>query len=166
MDSPEGRVLTAIQCERRKRQFFTETSWPTHAPLVVGNSVLMRTAWNLSCFELQTGKKLWAVPGMNYQEIREQLLKLEPYELAALGNERTDQACQLMNDLLMHQLWGEAIYGDLSSDGKHVFCIEDTIFRYVPIPDSVFVQRLEPANIPAGENAETDPGTVPNRLAC
>ncbi|MBP3693529.1 MAG: PQQ-binding-like beta-propeller repeat protein [Thermoguttaceae bacterium] len=166
VDSPEGRILAALQNEKRLRPFSSVPQWPTHSPLVVGDSVLMRTAWNLSCVDLQTGKKLWAVPGADYREVREQLQALEASEVAISSGDRSDPIRQLMSGLLQHQIWGEGIYGDLASDGECVFCIEDTIYRYVPIPNSVLLQRMEPANASAGENAEPDPGTVPNRLAC
>ncbi len=182
LDDPEGVTLAELLRTRNE-----EKTWdyllPSHSPLVVGDTALMRTAWNLTALDMRTGKRLWSAPGPGYAEIREQLSRLEEADLGSLqGMEPGKRVKQLMASLIRHQLWGEKIYASLSSDGERVFCVEDTLRRYVPEKNGLFAQTFGTA-LPNGagkmaqnpmqplrqkeENLEnTDSGAVPNRLAC
>ena len=168
IDDPEGTVLLTLLKE--KMEAGSSLELPTHAPLVVGNSVLMRTAWNLLAVDLQTGKRLWAVPTQNYEEIRKQLAHLEPSELGSIQGLASNESAihQLMAGLLRHQVWGQKIYGALASDGTRVFCVEDSIQRFIPAKDSILSRRFDARRNPRmdPESEISDANTVPNRLAC
>lgn len=185
IDDPEGTVILALLAHGI-------TNLPLHAPLVVGNTALMRTAWNLTAIDLQTGKKLWVVPTMDYEGVRE-LLNQAPYirtTTSQLAAEATLH--QSMMDLLKHQIYGEEAFATLASDGKLVFCVEDSIQRFLPKRDTLMNQRFNPriqvqpiqirpgqavpiqgriqiqgGGIVQGDPLDvTDQNTVPNRLAC
>lgn len=181
IDDPEGTVLLALMAHG-------STNLPLHAPLVTGNTALMRTAWNLTAIDLQTGKKLWAVPTLDYEGIRDRLNRLEPSQKGAVQGLQPDVAShQLMTGLLKHQIFGEEAFATLASDGKLVFCVEDSIQRFLPSSDSLMKQRFNP-QVPVqpiqiqpgrviplqgriGDSGEeeldaADRNTVPNRLAC
>ncbi|MBQ6107370.1 MAG: hypothetical protein IJK97_04090, partial [Thermoguttaceae bacterium] len=136
IDDPEGTVLLALMAHG-------STNLPLHAPLVTGNTALMRTAWNLTAIDLQTGKKLWAVPTLDYEGIRDRLNRLEPSQKGAVQGLQPDVAShQLMTGLLKHQIFGEEAFATLASDGKLVFCVEDSIQRFLPSSDSLMKQRF------------------------
>ncbi|MDO4628734.1 MAG: hypothetical protein Q4C70_06085, partial [Planctomycetia bacterium] len=107
----------------------------------------------LTALDLRTGKRLWSTPGPGYAEIRDQLSRLEESDLGSLqGMEPSKRVKQLMACLIRHQLWGEKIYASLASDGEHVFCVEDTLRRYVPKKNSLFSQTFGIALLAAGQN--------------
>ncbi len=178
IDDPEGSAMLFLLQQKQEEEGF----FATHAPLVVGETVLMRTAWNLMAIHLSTGKRLWAVPSPGYAEIKKNLAHLAETNSrfdAGLSGDKTNLI--LMASLLNQKMWSEAIYGTLSSNGKYVFCIEDTMDRLIPSEDSLLSQRFtapavqlkkvqNPNNPPLAQNADSsdleDPQTVPNRLAC
>ena len=138
IDDPEGTVILALLAHGN-------SILPLHSPLVVGNTALMRTAWNLTAIDLQTGKKLWTVPTMDYEGVRDRLNRLEPSQKGAVQGLTPDVAAhQLMAGLLKHQIYGEEAFATLASDGKLVFCVEDSIQRFLPTPDSLMKQRFNP----------------------
>lgn len=165
VDDPEGNVLLTLLKAKNERQLLG-TPLPSHSPLVVGKTVLMRTLWNLSAVDLETGKRLWSSPSANYAEIRNQLLRLDESQLGAiLGLPPSHRIHQLMAGLIQRQIFGERIYCELASDGKSVFCVEDTLHRYVPSRDSILVRRLGAPNAAFPEKSnENDLNSVPNRL--
>ncbi len=185
IDDPEGTVILALLAHGT-------TNLPLHAPLVVGNTALMRTAWNLTAIDLQTGKKLWVVPTMDYEAVRE-VLNQAPYARTTTSQLAAEATMhQSMMDLLKHQIYGEEAFATLASDGKLVFCVEDSIQRFLPKRDSLMNQRFNPriqvqpvqvrpgqaipiqgriqvqgGGIIMGDPQDvTDQNTVPNRLAC
>ncbi len=167
VDDPEGNVLLTLLKEKNEQQILNYLL-PSHSPLVVGKTILMRTLWNLSAVDLETGKKLWAVPSQDYAGIRSQITRLDESQLgSAQGLPPSQRIHQLMAGLIQHQIFGEKIYGELASDGKFVFCVEDTLQRYVPVRESILVRRLGAQNAAFSEKSkENDPNTIPNRLAC
>jgi outer membrane protein assembly factor BamB/tetratricopeptide (TPR) repeat protein len=89
---------------------------PTSQPLVVGNTVLMRSTDNLLAVDVTTGKRIWEVPGD------------DPFEgLMGPPAEGPFPFPQPLNfdTALKYRLWGDATYGTLSSDGQRVYAVED-----------------------------------------
>jgi outer membrane protein assembly factor BamB len=88
---------------------------PSFHPLVVDDVVLMRTYKNLAAVDFTTGKRLWEVPGDDFLE-----------NLTAAGNFDTNPQLFFLAPLLNQRVWNDATFGTLSSDGKLVFCVEDS----------------------------------------
>ena len=96
------------------RNIFSEHGLPIVPmlhPLAIGDVLLMRTARNLLAVDFATGKRLWEVPFE------------EPVELASAGNVQQLQAALAL--AAGQRMWGDLTYGTLSSDGRHVFSVED-----------------------------------------
>ncbi len=100
------------------RQFYAERGLaplPILHPLVVGDVVLMRSTHNLLAVDFRTGKRLWEVPP---DESLERLLLLG-------GTASQPRGSSFVVEEIERRLWDDATYGTLSSDGRHVFSIED-----------------------------------------
>lgn len=87
---------------------------PTLHPLVVQDTVLLRTVQNLLAVDLRTGKRLWEVPVDD---------PLEPLRAAPPGMPFGQP--MPLEAALRYRIWGDATYGTLSSDGHRVFAVED-----------------------------------------
>ncbi|MBX3412093.1 MAG: PQQ-binding-like beta-propeller repeat protein [Pirellulales bacterium] len=123
MLEPRWRVPTAIEPETEKlidqhSQRYDEVefaSLPASHPLIVNGVVLMRTTNNLLAVDFRSGKRVWEVP-----------LDNELNELLNLGDTNSPQRNQVQFAAFIEQrIWNDATYGTLSSDGEHVFSIED-----------------------------------------
>ena len=89
---------------------------PAGHPLVVNNTVLMRTARNLMAVEFTTGKRRWEVP---CDDPFEPLL--DPPQDPATGMQPPTD----VDTSLRYRIWADATFGTLSSDGQRVFAVED-----------------------------------------
>ncbi len=87
---------------------------PSAHPLVIDDIVLMRTVSNLLAVDFVTGKRLWEVPVDH---------TLEGMLTGEGGAPLVGKGQLAMG--LEERLWDDATYGTLSSDGQHVFSIED-----------------------------------------
>jgi outer membrane protein assembly factor BamB/tetratricopeptide (TPR) repeat protein len=103
---------------RQTRQVRTEQDavlLPSLHPLVVGDTVLMRTARNLLAVDFATGLRKWEVP---VDDVLEGLL-----------GEATPEVLQRqwmqLGAGLGQRMWEDSTYGTLSSDGRCVYSIED-----------------------------------------
>ncbi|MCS7304919.1 MAG: PQQ-binding-like beta-propeller repeat protein [Thermoguttaceae bacterium] len=103
---------------QRFQQDFNEQGIPCLSqgiPLVVGNTVLMRSLENLVAVDVQTGKRLWESPvGAPLDTI-----------LAGQDPQINLGGATLLQMRMTQRLWLDATYSRLSSDGKMVFCIEE-----------------------------------------
>ncbi len=89
---------------------------PELHPLVVDNVVLMRTSRNLLAVDLSTGKRLWEVP---VDDPLESLLQGSP-------DDGVLQAYKQQVPLAIgERVLQDRTFGTLSSDGRHVYAIED-----------------------------------------
>ena len=118
---------------------------PSLQPLVVDDVVLMRTTRNLLAVDFRTGKRLWEVPINETLEprLRSSTAPTSPSFVTAL-----DQ-----------RIWDDLAYGTMSSDGRHVFSIEDLPLNPVTASDRVVFRA---------NGARQSPSTVlgtNNRLA-
>jgi outer membrane protein assembly factor BamB len=92
---------------------------PASQPLAVNGLVLMRTLGGLTAVDFRTGKRVWC--GSMDDHIEHLLQRESP-----LSNRQDQEAGQLAL-LLENRLWTNAAYGSLSSDGRSVFCVEESL---------------------------------------
>jgi len=88
---------------------------PSLHPLVVGDTVLMRTAFALQAVDFRTGKLIWKYSSND--ESLEQFLKVG-------STPQPGQSAQLFSGL-DQRIWEDAVYGTLASDGQQVYYVDD-----------------------------------------
>ena len=123
---PRWRVPTALepqteQLVSRLRQTYADrqvSALPALHPLVVNDTVLMRTSRNLLAVDFASGKRLWEVPvDESFDEFAD----------SGGGSRSQNQLQQLA--MLDQRMWDDLTYGMLSSDGQLVFSVEDLGFE-------------------------------------
>lgn len=102
--------------------------------VAVGDRIVIRNAAQLLCIDAISGRRLWDT-GMVQSVEREDLdWEMELLNRDIFGSRwQQDQRMQQMqgfkSDLLAsaiaRRVWHDAAFGSLSSDGQHVFCLED-----------------------------------------
>ena len=124
--------------EDNRRQY--RTALPRLHPLVVGQSVVLRTPTQLLAIDLGGGRVLWEAP-------LEDSLR---YFLQHAPDEQKEAQTTHFSRGLRRRLWEDTCFGTLSSDGRLVFGVEDLAFgfrpdyqRMVVMPDGH--RRLDPA---------------------
>ncbi|NLX98181.1 MAG: PQQ-binding-like beta-propeller repeat protein [Rhodopirellula sp.] len=122
---------------------------PALHPLVVNDTVLMRTAKNLLAVDFSTGKRIWEVPVDDPFDSVSELaaetsLRLSAQMQAPLGLEA--------------RMWSDATYGTLSSNGQLVYAVEDLDLNFAESPSRHLIVN--------GQRAVRSSGPKPyNRLA-
>ncbi len=102
---------------RQGRKQFSERgipAIPSINPLAVGDVVVMRTPRRLLGVDFQTGKRIWEFPWY------------EAPDEEALQNDRIRPHSRSANPEAMElneRMWDDAPYGQISSDGRHVFVV-------------------------------------------
>jgi outer membrane protein assembly factor BamB len=119
-------LVTQISRSYRQRD---EWALPALHPLVVGDTVLLRTVRNLVAVDFVTGKLLWEVPTDDPFEAPND----SPVESPFFQPQQPD-----LRFGLRYRLWGDATYGTLSSDGERVFAVEDLSLDLSPSPSQNF----------------------------
>ncbi len=101
---------------------------PSLHPLAVSNLVLMRTPERLLAIDFQTGKRVWVYPWWNAS-----------YEDVSLTNQPSSGADELgvRREKLFQRLWQDVPYGQVSSDGKSVFMLDN--LRYASMMGGAFM---------------------------
>lgn len=89
---------------------------PSWMPLRVGDQLLMRTTQRLIGADFRTGKRVWAYPWVEPPEERTVADNVEPAEL----REEEDP-----KDILTQRVWNDVPYGQVSSDGRRAYMIND-----------------------------------------
>lgn len=115
-----------LSLARQAKQFQSASiaAIPTVSPLVVNNTVLMRTAERLMAVDLETGKFVWRYPWGD---------RVEQESFARTG--RGPTADQQHERELAQRIWEDRAYGQISSDGQRVFLLDDLGYAgmgYVP----------------------------------
>ncbi|EGF26877.1 oxidoreductase [Rhodopirellula baltica WH47] len=87
---------------------------PSWTPLQVGDQLLMRTTQRLLGVDFRTGKRVWQYPWFATAETA-----LSP-ELTDPMEEEEDPV-----DILVQRVWNDVPFGQISSDGRRVFLIDD-----------------------------------------
>ena len=91
---------------------------PTLHPLVVGDTVLVRTASHLAAVQMPAGEILWQA---GLEDSLRQRLQVKAKAATSLRSESFSQS-------LRRRFWDDLTFGTLSSDGQHVFGVEDVSF--------------------------------------
>lgn len=112
---------------------------PSMHPLVVDDTVLLRTPTRLKAVSLATTELLWEAP--TEDALRDVVERSTAEEI----KKRSDA----IERGLARRLWSNGTFGSISSDGSRVFCIEDLSFGAGPDYRRLIVtadgkQRLDP----------------------
>ncbi len=91
---------------------------PVFQPLAVGDVVVMRTPEWVFGVNVRTGKLVWNYPW--FQESLGQVGTSDGNEIGAYNSNRNKR-----RDELVQRLWEDAPYGQLASDGKRVFLLDE-----------------------------------------
>ncbi|MDO4551693.1 MAG: PQQ-binding-like beta-propeller repeat protein [Planctomycetia bacterium] len=157
LDTPEAQAI--IELIRQSILVSEQPDIPQLFPIYVGDTVLMRTAWNLVAVDIKTGKRLWDVPMDGYLDILKKIEKRQNQN----ENQNQDlntQRLTVVSQILRSRIWNEGIYGTLSSNGTLVYCIEDTLISDFGINRPVFAGMN-----PGSEDSDGSHLSFPNRLA-
>ncbi len=111
---------------------------PAGQPLAVGGRVLVRTTSALLAIDAKTGELAWQAV-------------FDDGEAAIMARDQSSLAAnspQLLTGL-DERSWGDATYGTMSSDGQHVFGVEDVGFSFGLLNQRIVVgpdgsRRLDP----------------------
>ncbi|MCH1494339.1 MAG: PQQ-binding-like beta-propeller repeat protein [Rubripirellula sp.] len=87
---------------------------PSWVPLKVGGQVLMRTTERLVGVDHRTGKRIWTYPW----HLGDEVIQEEASPLDAMFQE------QKRPPLLSQRVWNDVPYGQVSSDGKQVYLLD------------------------------------------
>jgi outer membrane protein assembly factor BamB len=116
-------VQAMIDELRYKKDASAQAMLPSSFPIAVDGIVLFRTLHELLAIDLQTGKRLWTVKAN------------DPFESYAGPDDGPDAIVQLQRmrgqrlELgLRCRMWGDTLYGTISSDGDSVYSIEGLRF--------------------------------------
>lgn len=128
---PEPRKLELDRLVDQRRQALVdqgEVVLPCSSPLAVNDQVILRTALGLLAIDARTGKRIWFTEDSKVQE-----------QFDKWG--QTSEASQVstLPSWLENRLWHDGIYGTLSSDGQHVFAVEDLSLETAADPQQVVV---------------------------
>lgn len=112
---------------------------PSMHPIIVGDSVIVRTPTRMKSFSLSTGKLLWEAA--NEDALRDIVERSTKEENARRADD--------IERGLARRLWGNGTFGSISSDGSRVFAVEELSFGAGPdyrrlIVTSDGKQRLDP----------------------
>ncbi|MDM4019273.1 PQQ-binding-like beta-propeller repeat protein [Roseiconus lacunae] len=108
---------------------------PSWSPLLVGDQLLMRTTERLRGVDHRTGKRVWQYPWADDEAATE-----DSYGGLAdpIGSNETSER-------LARTVFHDIPYGQISSDGKHVFLLDDLMpSRQVTINPLIGVQGAQP----------------------
>ncbi|MEP3479903.1 MAG: PQQ-binding-like beta-propeller repeat protein [Fuerstiella sp.] len=120
-----------------------ETVLPIASPIVVGNRLIVRCAMNLRALDLKTGEPLWESFLLD-RHLRSSL------ELQAAGNDRGLGSVGVRESFersMLNSHWIQAnTGGQLTSDGRTVFAVEDVMSETLRNDAS---RQLEESRVPA-----------------
>ena len=122
---------------------------PRLHPLLVGRTILLRTATHLMAIDFASGTLRWQSP---LEDALRQFLDDTPFTNGVGEEKQTSPLPNMADNLaqgLQRRLWEDTAFGTLSSDGRYVFGLEDLNFafrcdyqRMVVTPDGRW--RLDP----------------------
>jgi outer membrane protein assembly factor BamB/tetratricopeptide (TPR) repeat protein len=129
---------------------------PAAVPLVVGGKVVYRSYWGLHAVNLQTGKLEWEADSRwSLDRLVHDNLRSTTLTQWVSGHLSAGQASMLLEN---------SVLGNLATDGKRVFAVEDlTVPPYVPQNQQFFPGQPQPGPVPGFTGALTD-AIVHNRL--
>ncbi len=101
--------------EQRSKMNASDSFLPAMHPLVVNDTVLMRTIEGLVAVDAKTGRRIWPYPWSDPVTRQIQDASDDPFGGAG-GVSRSQE--------LQQRVWDDAPYGQLSSDGQAVFLLD------------------------------------------
>ncbi|MCC9657318.1 PQQ-binding-like beta-propeller repeat protein [Rhodopirellula sp. JC737] len=99
---------------------------PSWTPLRVGDQLMMRTTQRVLGVDFRTGKRIWQYPWFTQPESA-----LDPDPIDPMMEEEENPV-----DILVQRVWNDVPFGQLTSDGKRVFMIDDL--------DKIAIERFSP----------------------
>ena len=116
--APEASLREAIEKIQKRQRENRVAALPSLHPLVVGQTVVTRTAIDIRAIDLASGAVRWEAP-MD-----------DPLEcfLRFADAEKKTNAAELVARGLTRRLWEDLAFGTMSSDGRMIFGLECTPF--------------------------------------
>ena len=107
--------------ERMARQYRDEgrAAIPALQPLAAGNVVVMRTPGKLLGVDFASGKRIWVWPPWEDDSAELYQGDMNRFRMAVLGDRGQE---------LQQRIWDDALYGQISSDGRSVFVLDELGF--------------------------------------
>ncbi|MBP87442.1 MAG: hypothetical protein CMJ64_12080 [Planctomycetaceae bacterium] len=112
-DPTDESIIQGVQSDKIERR---EPLLPSLHPLALQDVVLMRTPERLLAIDFVSGKRVWEYPWWDAAS--------DDVVLTSRPSSGTDEL-QVRRDRLAQRLWQDAPYGQVSSDGKSVFMLDD-----------------------------------------
>jgi outer membrane protein assembly factor BamB/tetratricopeptide (TPR) repeat protein len=146
--SPDATLREAIEKVQKRQRENRVAALPSLHPLVVGQTVVTRTAIDIRAIDLASGAVRWEAPMEDPLE----------YFLRFADAEKKANAAEQVARGLTRRLWEDLSFGTMSSDGRLVFGLECTPFDLGSDTQSMVV-------LPNGRR-QLDPGMLKtyNRL--
>jgi len=137
--SSSSLVLNETRRLEKKYRAEYKSVLPSLQPLVVGDTILVRTATHLTALSASKGEILWQ------SEFFDDLFRLSDRS----ADQWDDPDLAMMRRGLELRLWNNPTYGTISSDGKQVYGVEGLGFSEVPLSQQLVVaadgtRRLDP----------------------
>jgi len=111
--------------ERITRRYRDEgrAAMPALQPLAVGDVVVMRTPGKLLGVDFSSGKRIWVWPPWEDDSADLYRGDMTSFRLTAQGDRELE---------LQQRIWDDALYGQISSDGRSVFVLDELGFAPNP----------------------------------
>ncbi|MCP4192098.1 MAG: PQQ-binding-like beta-propeller repeat protein [Planctomycetaceae bacterium] len=109
-DPDDEAMIARLMAEQSERN---QASIPTISPLIVDGVLLMKTSENMMAIDFATGKRIWEYPWS------------EPIETLVDDDSPVPPTKDARLKRLEERLWLDSIYGQMASDGKTLFLIDD-----------------------------------------
>ena len=140
--SSDAALREAIEKVEKRQRENRVAAMPSLHPLVVGQTVVSRTAIDIRAIDLATGATRWEAP------MEDPL----GYFVRFADAEKKKNAAEIVARGLARRLWDDLAFGTMSSDGRMVFGLECTPFNLGPDAQSMVV-------LPNGRR-QLDPGIL------
>ncbi|MEM7455407.1 MAG: PQQ-binding-like beta-propeller repeat protein [Planctomycetota bacterium] len=99
-----------VHKEREKLVLQSSSTIPGVQPLAIGDTVIMRTADRMIGVDFPSGKRMWTYPPFDDETF--------------FKTEDTDRSAASLNSEAVNQrMWQDAVYGQVSSDGRSIFVV-------------------------------------------
>lgn len=141
---PEAELRESIDAARKQIGEARKPAVPSLFPLVVGQTIVARTATEVRAIDLSTGNVRWRAALED---------PLQSY-LASIDGERNKQSEDIVQRGLGRRLWEDIAFGSMSSDGRNVYGLEGMPFHLGADSQAVLV-------LPNGRR-QLDPGFLKN----
>ncbi|MDG2383589.1 MAG: PQQ-binding-like beta-propeller repeat protein [Pirellulaceae bacterium] len=109
-DPDDEAMIARLMAEQSERN---QASIPTISPLIVDGVLLMKTSENMMAIDFATGKRIWEYPWS------------EPIETVVNEDSPVPPTKDARLKRLEERLWLDSIYGQMASDGKTLFLVDD-----------------------------------------